>query len=71
MKLSVTDNRTGEETICCLTHASFLIGIEEKSIYDKLKPENHFTYRHFYVNAKIKIVKNKPRGKCFSKQNQI
>lgn len=67
MTVTVKDQRTKKEIVCCLAHAATIVGLEENSLRRRLNPECE--YRHFLINSNVEQVKKKPRGVAFSKQN--
>ena len=69
--ITVTDTNTGEETVCCLMHASDMIGVERTELYRKLKESPIFIHRHFSINSKVTIIEHrskKPKKRTLSRR---
>jgi hypothetical protein len=59
--IGITNTNTGQLTICCLSHAADMIGVERSELYRMIKAET-LEYRHFIIHPDVKTIPFKSRG---------
>lgn len=62
MIVGIKDNKSGLLTICCLSKAADLIGVERNALYRMIE-KGIDAYKQYTINSNVKLIKLKRRGK--------
>jgi hypothetical protein len=62
MRIGIWDHRDNTLTVCCITEASNIIGLERSNIYRRLSINGVSVYKCYTLIAKTKEIEHKKRG---------